>query len=108
VPSYTAGGGTSGLASVDAVQEFTIQTSTYAAEYGRQPGAQLAIVTRSGANQVHGSADDARIPALPMRIRGSHPHRGVSGWERYANTRWPPARPAGRIPGFADTPAPLR
>lgn len=56
VPSYTAGGGTSSLASVDAVQEFTIQTSTYAAEYGRQPGAQVAIVTRSGNNEVHGSA----------------------------------------------------
>jgi len=56
VPSYTAGGGTSALASVDAVQEFTIQTSTYAAEYGRQPGAQVAIVTRSGTNELHGSA----------------------------------------------------
>ncbi|MCZ2152816.1 MAG: hypothetical protein LC114_02760 [Bryobacterales bacterium] len=57
-PSFSAGGGTSALASVDAVQEFTVQTSTYAPEYGRQPGAQLAIVTRSGANDFHGSAFD--------------------------------------------------
>src|SRR5690606_29818857 len=49
-------GGTSSLASVDAVQEFTVQTSTYAPEYGRQPGAQVAIVTRSGTNALHGSA----------------------------------------------------
>lgn len=56
VPSLTAGGGTSALASVDAVQEFTVQTSTYAPEYGRQPGAQVAIVTRSGTNSLHGSA----------------------------------------------------
>jgi hypothetical protein len=56
VPSFTAQGGTSSLASVDAVQEFTIQTSTYAPEYGRQPGAQVAIVTRSGTNALHGSA----------------------------------------------------
>jgi len=55
-PSFSAQGGTSALASVDAVQEFTIQTSTYAPEYGRQPGAQVAIVTRSGTNQFHGSA----------------------------------------------------
>lgn len=58
VPSFSAGGGTSALASVDAVQEFTIQTSTYAPEYGRQPGAQVAIVTRSGTNTFHGSAFD--------------------------------------------------
>lgn len=55
-PSFSSQGSTSALASVDAVQEFTIQTSTYAPEYGRQPGAQVAIVTRSGTNQLHGSA----------------------------------------------------
>ncbi len=56
VPSFSAQGGSSALASVDSVQEFTIQTSTYAPEYGRQPGAQVAIVTRSGTNSLHGSA----------------------------------------------------
>ncbi|MBC7927246.1 MAG: TonB-dependent receptor [Bryobacteraceae bacterium] len=56
VPSFSAQGGTSALASVDAVQEFTVQTSTYSPEYGRQPGAQVAIVTRSGTNRLHGSA----------------------------------------------------
>ena len=56
VPSFSAQGGSSALASVDSVQEFTIQTSTYAPEYGRQPGAQVAIVTRSGTNALHGSA----------------------------------------------------
>ncbi|MDL5049777.1 carboxypeptidase regulatory-like domain-containing protein [Oscillatoria amoena NRMC-F 0135] len=55
VPSFSAQGSTAALASVDAVQEFTIQTSTYAPEYGRQPGAQVAIVTRSGTNNLHGS-----------------------------------------------------
>ncbi|MEP6535725.1 MAG: TonB-dependent receptor [Bryobacteraceae bacterium] len=57
-PSYSASGGSSSLASVDDVQEFTVQTSTYAPEYGRQPGAQVAIVTRSGTNNFHGSAFD--------------------------------------------------
>ena len=41
--------------SVDALQEFRIQTSTYAPEFGRTPGAQISIVTRSGTNQFHGS-----------------------------------------------------
>ncbi len=55
VPSYSALGTTSSLASVDAVQEFAIQTSTYAPEFGRQPGAQISLVTRSGTNEYHGS-----------------------------------------------------
>lgn len=54
VPSYSASGTTTSLASVDAVQEFSIQTSTYAPEFGRQPGAQISIVTRSGTNALHG------------------------------------------------------
>jgi outer membrane receptor protein involved in Fe transport len=54
VPSLSAVGGTSSLVSVDAVQEFAIQTSTYAPEFGRQPGAQVSIVSRSGTNQYHG------------------------------------------------------
>lgn len=51
-------GGTNGLVSVDAMQEFRIQTSTFAPEFGRTPGAQISIVTRSGGNQFHGSAFD--------------------------------------------------
>jgi Carboxypeptidase regulatory-like domain/TonB dependent receptor len=51
-------GGTNSLVSVDALQEFRIQTSTYAPEFGRTPGGQISIVTRSGTNQFHGSAFD--------------------------------------------------
>jgi hypothetical protein len=51
-------GGTNSLVSVDALQEFRIQTSTYAPEFGRQPGAQISIVTRSGTNQFHGTGFD--------------------------------------------------
>src|SRR6266852_3605129 len=51
-------GGTNSLVSVDALQEFRIQTSTYAPEFGRTPGGQISIVTRSGTNQFHGTAFD--------------------------------------------------
>ena len=54
----TALGTTQALVSVDALQEFKIQTSTYSAEYGRQPGAQIAFETRSGTTDWHGSAFD--------------------------------------------------
>lgn len=56
IPAFSSQGGTSSIASVDAVQEFTVQTSTYAPEYGRSSGAQVAIVTRSGTNELHGLA----------------------------------------------------
>ena len=55
VPSYSVLGTTASLASVDAVQEFSIQTSTYAPEFGRQPGGQISLVTRSGTNRLTGS-----------------------------------------------------
>jgi len=48
-------GGTNSLVSVDAMQEFRIQTSTFAPEFGRTPGGQISIVTRSGTNQFHGT-----------------------------------------------------
>jgi len=54
----TAVGTTQSLISVDALQEFRIQSSTYSAEFGRTPGGQLSFVTRSGSNHVHGSAFD--------------------------------------------------
>lgn len=49
-------GGTSGqLLGVDAVREFNVISGPFGAEFGKRPGAQVSIVTASGANQVHGS-----------------------------------------------------
>lgn len=56
--SFSAVGGTNSLVSVDALQEFRIQTSTYAPEFGRTPGGQISIVTRSGTNRFHGTTFD--------------------------------------------------
>src|SRR5262249_44011742 len=38
----------------EAVAEFQIQTTAYSAEFGRNSGAQVQIITRSGTNQFHG------------------------------------------------------
>ncbi len=48
-------GSYSNLASVDAIQEFQILTSTFAPEFGRSPGGQVILNTRSGTNKYHGS-----------------------------------------------------
>jgi len=55
LPALSASGGTNSLVSVDAMQEFRIQTSSFAPEFGRTPGGQVSIVTRSGTNSFHGS-----------------------------------------------------
>jgi hypothetical protein len=54
----TALGGTNSLVSLDALQEFRIETSSYSAEYGRTPGGQISLVTRGGTNQFHGSVSE--------------------------------------------------
>ena len=53
LPAFSAAGGTNALISVDALQEFKIQTSTYAAEFGRQPGGQVQLLSRSGTNNLN-------------------------------------------------------
>src|SRR5262245_41159031 len=55
LPALSASGGTNSLVSVDAMQEFRVQTSSFAPEFGRTPGGQISIATRSGTNDFHGT-----------------------------------------------------
>jgi hypothetical protein len=53
---------------VDAVQEFTVLTANYSAEYGRTSGGVISAITRSGTNAFHGSTYEfLRNSALDAR-----------------------------------------
>lgn len=58
VAAATALGTTQALVSLDELQEFRVESSTYSAQYGRNPGGQFVFETKSGTKQWHGTAFD--------------------------------------------------
>ena len=46
---------TSGQPSVEMIEEFSLQTSNFSAEFGQVAGGMFTFATRSGTNQLHGS-----------------------------------------------------
>ena len=41
---------------IDSIQEFKVQTNITSSEFGEAAGANVAVATKSGTNQLHGSA----------------------------------------------------
>ncbi len=81
------------LPSVDALEEFKVQTGIYSAEFGRA-ASQVNVVTKSGTNQFHGSifefhrndAMDSR-PFSFSAAQASLPKPPFS-WNQYRLHRW--------------------
>lgn len=55
LPNMSALGSLHPLLTLDALEEFRIETSTSTAEVGQFPGAQVSVSSRSGSNDWHGS-----------------------------------------------------
>jgi hypothetical protein len=55
MPGMSAIGSLHNLVTLEEVQEVRLQTSTFAPEFGRMPGAQISVSTSSGSNTLHGS-----------------------------------------------------
>ncbi len=77
------------LPSIDALQEFKVQTGMYSAEFGRE-ASQVNVSTKSGTNQYHGalfeflrnSALDARPYGFTSKVPAKAPFR----WNQYGFT----------------------
>ena len=77
------------LPSIDALQEFKVQTGVYSAELGRELG-QVSVTTKSGTNVYHGSVfefrRDNKFDALPYAFGGSVPTSSPFKWNQYGFT----------------------
>jgi hypothetical protein len=85
LPGMTAFGSLHGTVSLEALEEFRVQTSTSAPVFGRLPGAQVSLSSRSGSNEWRGSlfeyfrhermaandwfANRAGEPRAPLRVQ---------------------------------------
>jgi hypothetical protein len=79
-------GGTSIVPNLDSIAEFRILTNNFDAEYGNYSGGVVNVVTKSGANQLHGSAFEfLRNTALDARNFFS-PERGFFRQNQFGGT----------------------
>jgi len=74
------------LPSIDAIQEFKVQTGVYPAEFGHQ-STQVNVVTKSGGNKYHATVfeflRDEKFDAKPYTFTSVHPDKSPFKWNDY-------------------------
>ncbi len=75
--------------SIDALQEFKVQTGVYPAEFGRATS-QINVLTKSGGNQYHGTAFEflrnEKLDAKNYAFRTARPPKDPFKWNQYGGT----------------------
>ena len=74
------------LPSIDAIQEFKVQTGIYPAEFGHE-ASQINVLTKSGGNAYHGALFDFvrndAFDAIPYAFTTNHPNKSPFKWNDY-------------------------
>jgi hypothetical protein len=82
------------LPSVDALQEFKVQSGVYPAEFGRS-ATQINVSTKPGTNEFHGTAywfhRNSALDAQPYDFDGRKPQNPPFRWNQYGGTLAGPA-----------------
>jgi hypothetical protein len=78
------------LPSIDAIQEFKVQTGIYPAEFGHQ-STQINVLTKSGGNAYHGAlfefVRNDKFDAVPYAFTATHPVKSPFKWNDYGFER---------------------
>ena len=74
------------LPSIDAIQEFKVQTGVYPAEFGHE-STQINVLTKSGGNTYHGTlfefVRNDKFDAVPYAFTANHPAKSPFKWNDY-------------------------
>lgn len=81
---------------IDFIREVTVASSNYSAEFGRNDGASVNVVTRSGGNRFHGSVFefvrndifDAASPVAKLNRTPTTPERSIKPALRFNDFGW--------------------
>jgi len=74
---------------LDSVEEMTVLTNAFSAEYGYTAGSVVNIVTQSGGNRFHGDAEGLWRPSAPeAKLSGFNPTNATSGNDITNDTLW--------------------
>ena len=83
------------MPSIDALQEFKVQTGVYPAEFGRQT-TQINVLTKSGTNQYHGTLFEFfrndKLDATSYAFTSLRPSKDPFKWNQYGFTLGGPVR----------------